>query len=194
MRKMITLAAAAALTLSLAGTASAEKPGFAGPGLDTTTVETAVALSGTPFDFDDDAGDFDILVAAVVATGADAILDGSSDYTVFAPTDQAFLDAVSAVAGVDITDEEEAFNTAVAAFGVDGVTDILLYHVTEGWRPSPSLLNGKGDRVVEMANGGTISVSSAGMIDGNNSDATIVAPDIKTADGGIHVIDFVLLP
>ncbi len=194
MRKMITLAAAAALTLSLAGTASAAKPGWAGPGLDTTTVETAVALSGTPFEFDDDGGDFDILVAAVLATGADAILDGSADYTVFAPNDQAFLDAVSAVAGTEITDEQEAFDTAVAAFGVDGVTSILLYHVTADWRPSPSLLKAKGDKTVTMADGNTISVSSSGMIDGNNSDATIVAPDIKTADGGIHVIDFVLLP
>jgi uncharacterized surface protein with fasciclin (FAS1) repeats len=194
MRKIMTIVATAALTLGVAGTASADKPGFAGPGLETTTVETAVALSGTPFEFDDNGDDFDILVAAVIATGADAILDGSMDYTVFAPNDQAFLDAVSAVAGMEITDEQEAFDTAVAAFGVDGVRDILLYHVTADWRPSPSLLKAKGDKSVTMADGNTISVSSAGEITANNSSATIIAADIKTADGGIHVIDFVLLP
>lgn len=186
------IAAATAATLTLGASAAlAGPPPWAGPGLDTTTVETAVALSGTPFEFDDNAGDFDILVAAVVATGVnESILNGEEDYTVFAPTDQAFLDVVSAIAGTTVTDEEFAFNALVDTLGVDGVTAVLAYHVTEDWRPSPSVVNAKK---IEMLDGNTIS-ARGGTIVANNSTAGFVATDVKTADGGIHVIDAVLLP
>lgn len=191
MRRTLTaVAATAALTLALAGPAAAKgKPGWAGPGLDTTTVETAIALSGVPFEFDGDAGDFDILVAAVVATGADGILDGSTDFTVFAPTDQAFLDLASVAAGATITDEGEAFGI-VASLGIPAVTDVLLYHVTPDWRPSPSVLGAKS---ITMADGNTISAKTGTLI-AANGEIGLVALDVKTADGGIHVIDTVMLP
>lgn len=182
MRRTITAVATAALALGLtAGPAVAAKPGWAGPGLDTTIVETAVALSGTPFEFDEDGADFDILVAAVIATGADGILDGSTDYTVFAPTDQAFLDLGFAT---------EADAVAALAADLDALTAVLLYHVTPDWRPSPSVVNAK---TITMADGNTIS-AKGGTIVANSSTAGFVATDVKTADGGIHVIDAVLLP
>ncbi len=188
-RTFIAAATAAALTLG-ASAALAGPPGWAGPGLDTTTVETAVALSGTPFEFDDNGGDFDILVAAVVATGVnESILNGEEDYTVFAPTDQAFLDLVEGIAGAPVT-EQQAFDALVGLLGVDGVTAVLAYHVTEDWRPSPSVVNPKK---IEMLDGNTIS-ARGGTIVANNSTAGFVATDVKTADGGIHVIDSVLLP
>ena len=186
MRRTLTAAAAAALTLGLvAGPAAAkpDKPAFAGPGLETTTVETAVTLSGTPFEFDDDGGDFDILVAAVIATGVnESILNGEADYTVFAPVDQAFLD-------LGFASEADAV-TALAA-DLDALTAILAFHVTEDWRPSPSVLNPK---MITMLDGNTISARGGTIETANPNDATIVMPDVKTADGGIHVIDAVLLP
>lgn len=84
-----------------------------------TIVETAVAASGEPFEFDDQGGDFDILVAAVLTTGATAVLDGATDYTVFAPTDQAFLDLTGAPS------EGEAVAALVGGLGVDGILDVL---------------------------------------------------------------------
>lgn len=190
MRSILTLAAAAALVLLLPLSASA-KPPWAGPDNGLTIVETAVTASGTPFEFDDNSGDFDILVAAVVATGATGVLNGEDDYTVFAPTDQAFLDLVSAIAGTPVTDEQVAFDAAVATLGVDGVLDVLTYHITEGWRPSPSVIN---PPKVTMLDGNTISVDDAGMIQAIGSTAGFVATDVKTTDGGLHVIDAVLLP
>lgn len=195
MRRTITAAATAALALGLiAGPAAAKPgngnaPGFAGPGLETTIVETAVALSGTPNTFDDNGGDFDILVAAVLATGADGILDGETDYTVFAPTDAAFVALAEALVP-GTTSEADAF-AVVASLGIPTVTDVLLYHVTPDWRPSPSVVNPPS---ITMANGDTISADRDLTIEAIGSTATIVAPDVKTADGGIHVIDAVLLP
>ncbi|HKJ56537.1 MAG TPA: fasciclin domain-containing protein [Nitriliruptoraceae bacterium] len=184
MRKLTTTALAIGLTVAMAGPAAAAKPGWAGPDNGSTIVETAIELSGDPLTYDDNGGDFDILVTAVIATGATAVLDGSTDYTVFAPTDQAFLDA----AGTD--DEEEAVEILVGAFGVDGILDILTYHITDGWRPSPSVVNA---RKITMLDGNTITARE-GFVDANNSDADFVLTDVKTTDGGIHVIDTVLLP
>lgn len=184
MRKLTTTALAIGLTVAMAGPAAAAKPGWAGPDNGKTIVETAVAVSGEPLTYDDNGDDFDILVTAVIATGATAVLDGSTDYTVFAPTDQAFLDA----AGTD--DEAEAVDILVGAFGVDGILDILTYHITDGWRPSPSVVNPKK---ITMFDGNTIS-ARGGTIVANNSTADFVATDIKTVDGGIHIIDSVLLP
>ncbi len=184
MRKITTTALAIGLTVAMAGPAAAARPGWAGPDNGMTIVETAIAVSGDPLTYDDNGDDFDILVTAVIATGATAVLDGSTDYTVFAPTDQAFLDA----AGTD--DEAEAVGILVDAYGVAGILDILTYHITEGWRPSPSVVNPKK---VTMLDGNTIS-ARGGTIVANNSTADFVATDLKTTDGGIHVIDSVLLP
>lgn len=188
-RTMTAVAAAAALTVAAAGPAAAGKPGWAGPGNGMTIVETAVAASGTPFEFDETGGDFDILVAAVVATGATAVLNGEDEYTVFAPTDDAFTGLVESIAGAPVT-EQEAFDALVGLLGPEGVLDVLTYHITEGWRPSPSVLNA---RKIEMLDGNTISAKT-GTIVANNSTAGFVATDLKTEDGGIHVIDSVLLP
>ncbi len=77
MRKTIIAALAALTALAMALPASAAKPAFAGPPADATIVETAVTLSGDT-GFDDDSGDFDILVAVVLATGLDGALSGTS--------------------------------------------------------------------------------------------------------------------
>lgn len=181
---IIATVATTALTLALAGPAAAARPGWAGPDNGITIVETAVAASGTPFEFDDDAGDFDILVAAVIATGATAVLDGATDYTVFAPTDQAFLDLTGAAT------EGEAVAALLSGLGVDGILAVLSHHITDGWRPSPSVVNAKQ---LTMLDGNSIS-ARGGTIVANNSTAGFVSTDLRTTDGGIHVIDAVLLP
>lgn len=183
-RTLIATAATAAIALVLAGPAAAAKPGWAGPDNGMTIVQTAVAVSGEPLEFDDDRNDFDILVAAVLTTGADAVLDGETDYTVFAPTDQAFLDLTGAAT------EGEAVAALVDGLGVDGILAVLTHHITDGWRPSPSVVNAKQ---VTMLDGNTITARS-GTIVAANSTASLVTPDIRTTDGGIHVIDAVLLP
>lgn len=119
------------------------------------------------------AGDdrFDTLVTALRQTGLDAVLASDDDqFTVFAPTDAAF-------AGVDtsgLTDEQ--------------LTDVLLYHVTEGRRYAGSVVNAPE---LEILNGDTVSVDGTTLNDGQ---ADVVATNIEASNGVIHVIDGVLLP
>lgn len=118
--------------------------------------------------FDDDSGDFDILTKAaeaVLAAKDDSpvavLADADTALTVFAPTDQAFMDLASALAGSDIMDESEAFD-AVAGLGIDTVEDVLLYHVIPGKTITsadalksngavlPTALKGKNTKVIVL--------------------------------------------
>ncbi len=104
MKKAIALLAAlSALALALpAGAKPDNKPAWAGPGLETTIVGTAVALSGGE-------GSNSTTTRATSTSSwrqfsPQASTNPSStaltNYTVFAPTDQAFLDVASSIADV----------------------------------------------------------------------------------------------
>jgi uncharacterized surface protein with fasciclin (FAS1) repeats len=88
--------------------------------------------------FDKDFADFDILtraaetvLAAKPNSNVKLLADGSVALTVFAPTDQAFMNLASALTGKKIKTEAAAFK-AVAGLGVDTVEQVLLYHVVPG--------------------------------------------------------------
>jgi uncharacterized surface protein with fasciclin (FAS1) repeats len=88
--------------------------------------------------FDKDFADFDILtraaetvLAAKPNSNVKLLADGSVALTVFAPTDQAFMNLASALTGEKIKTEAAAFK-AVAGLGVDTVEQVLLYHVVPG--------------------------------------------------------------
>ncbi|GLP96221.1 fasciclin domain-containing protein [Paraferrimonas sedimenticola] len=178
------------LIASVANPALAKKPKWAQKN-DVSIVEFAVAASAnkdedTQFDDADDpkrGDDFDVLVAALIATGAVGLFDGT-DYTVFAPNDNAFY----MLTGTD--NDEDAFNAAVSTFGAAGVLAVLQYHVTEGVRNSRSV---KRAQQITMADGNTISFRN-GLIIATNSEAEILDADNRFTDGMIHVIDTVLLP
>ena len=175
------VASAGLAAAAVAAPASAAKPDWAKKSSD-SIVETAIGISSLG-GFDDNHADFDILIQALLATGVVGIFDGT-DYTVFAPTDQAFMDTLGAGT------EEEAFNAAVAALGMDGVSNVLAYHVTDGVRNSRSVTKAKK---ITMLNGGTIS-ARGGMVKAGSTTAGFEATDIRVSDGMIHVIDTVLLP
>ena len=184
-RSLTVAAAVATFALTtLSAPAFAKKPKWANKS-DSTIVEFAVGASGTPFDLDDSGEDFDILVAALLATGVVGIFDGT-DYTVFAPNDQAFYD----LTGTD--NDTDAFNAVVGLIGVDGVAAVLAYHVTDGVRNSRSVVNA---RQISMLDGNTINYDGAiGLIIANESAAGLLNIDNRLADGMVHVIDTVLLP
>ncbi|MEM8597747.1 MAG: fasciclin domain-containing protein, partial [Pseudomonadota bacterium] len=86
----------------------AEEPAFE------SIAAAAVALSTTE-GFDDDTGDFDVLLAALEATGLTAaVADTSATLTVAAPTDQAVIDLAVAL-GATPADEAEAFAAIASA-------------------------------------------------------------------------------
>lgn len=125
----------------------------------------------------EDDGEFDVLQAAVVRADLVDALAGATQYTVFAPTDQAFADALGG-------GSEAAAITAVENLDVDTLTDILLFHVTPGRRTSTSVLAAPS---YEMLNGDKLTRDQL-------SAAGIAATDVPASNGMVHVINDVLLP
>lgn len=128
------------------------------------------------------ADDFDILVAALEATGLDAALaDESGHFTVFAPTDAAF-NALGAETIKALLADPEA------------LSDILLYHVLDR-SFSEFALRIRNGRSLHTLNGEGVDISASwwyGDLFINQS--KIVVSNIRATNGIIHVIDAVLLP
>ena len=129
---------------------------------------------------------FSILKEAVVFAGLADELNGKKQYTVFAPTNDAFvalLDKLGITAGELLSEDNEEF-----------VRNILLYHVTRGERTAASVVPAQQLR---MVNGDFTEINTtSGPQIGNdeNGFANIVATDIQASNGVVHVIDAVLLP
>lgn len=131
--------------------------------------------------------DFTILAAALAAADETvlATLSDSDQYTVFAPTDEAF---VKLLGKLDVTAEQLLANT-------DLLTTVLLYHVAEGRRATNSVVPKNKARTIEtLLEGVTFEVNNTPGIDAVGSTANFVATDISASNGIIHVIDEVLLP
>lgn len=110
-------------------------------------------------------------------------LTGKDQYTVFAPTNEAFEELYGAL-GI----------TSVRDLPADLVLNVLLYHVTDGRRASNSVVPPKKDRKIQTLLGESFSVNSMGEISAIGSDAGIIVADLSASNGIIHVIDAVLLP
>jgi uncharacterized surface protein with fasciclin (FAS1) repeats len=128
------------------------------------------------------------LVAAVLradasGTSISGALSAAGPLTVFAPTNQAFIDAgFPTIASIQAADPNTLKN-------------ILLYHVvaarvfssdlTEGAQPTTA----QGGKVtIKLAGGAKVRGAS------NTADSNITITDIVTTNGVVHVIDRVLLP
>ncbi len=127
------------------------------------------------------AGDetFSTLVAALSAAGLVDTLAGEGDFTVFAPTNDAF--AALPEGTVD----------ALLADPTGDLTQILLYHVVAGAAMASDVV---GLDSVETLQGAPISIE---VVDGGvrlNDAVTVLTTDIAATNGVIHVIDGVLLP
>ncbi|MBS0126096.1 fasciclin domain-containing protein [Thetidibacter halocola] len=169
------------------------------PGNDAPTI-TAIAVASGP-GFDDNGGDFDILREAVVTAGLAGVLDDpNADFTVFAPTDAAFMDLATAL-GFDGSTEADAFAYLVDALrllsgGGDPIpllTEVLTYHVA-GQSLQASQVIAAG--AVTTLQGGTLTLDGLSLVDAEPDlrDPGLVATDIQAANGVVHVIDGVLLP
>ena len=124
-----------------------------------------------------DDGEFDVLQAAVIRAGLVDALNGTTQYTVFAPTDLAFVTTLG------VADEAAAIS-AVNNLPVETLRNILLFHVTEGRRISRSVLAAPS---YQMLNGATLTRTQL-------SAAGLAATDISASNGVVHVINAVLMP
>ena len=178
MRKLFSGVTAASLALAIVAAPAVAATG-AKPG-DATIVDIVLANDG----------EFDVLQAAVIEAGLAGALSSTDDqYSVFAPTDWAFVSTFRVVLGDGSLTEADVIafisgGGVDTAFGAGALADILLYHVTNGRRISRSVLAAPRYR---MLNGDTLTR-------GELLDAGISAVDISASNGVIHVIDWVLLP
>ena len=142
-------------------------PAPAGSGASNDIVDTAVA-----------AGSFDTLVTAVKAAGLVEALKGDGPFTVFAPSDEAFAKLPAGTLESLLKPENK-----------DKLAAVLTYHVVPGKVLAADVKPGQ----VDTLQGSKLRVSKKGdalMVD----QAKIVATDITTSNGVIHVIDQVIMP
>lgn len=176
MRRTLTLALAALLAVSLLAAPVSAKGDKAPAG---PTIAEITEMDG-----------FSTLNFALTATGLYDVLDGSGQYTVFAPTDEAFAALETANPGI----------TAYLVANPDVLTEVLLYHVTDGRRWSNSVVNKNNAKAIEMLNGGYIWANpDLTITDGDSPgldspDAGITAADVNASNGVVHVITQVLIP
>jgi uncharacterized surface protein with fasciclin (FAS1) repeats len=139
---------------------------------------------------------FTLLLAALEYTGLTGVFTGGEQYTVFAPTDQAFVNLVGFLASTYPTfDASKPFESIDALLGDGSVRDVLLYHVVEGRRAANSVVPPRGLRKITTLLGASFTVNSKGVItDIFGQEATIISPNISASNGIIHVIDTVILP
>lgn len=124
--------------------------------------------------------DHTLLEAAVVQAGlVEALSDTTATFTVFAPTDSAFI-ALATSLQLEPTDLLELQNLA----------DILTYHVVGATALSTDLYDGM--EVTALNNSTlTIGVDSTGV---TVEYAMVTVADLITDNGVVHVIDAVLVP
>ena len=141
-----------------------------------TIVDVAIAVNSEgPF-----AGAFDTLIAAVLAADPAVVntLSGNGQFTVFAPTDDAFAEL-----GLD--------EANIGTLPQDVLTDILLYHVTRGRRDSGDVI---GSERIRMLKGGFLLQEGGILTDNLGRESTIIVTDVPAANGIIHAINSVVLP
>ena len=120
------------------------------------------------------AAGFGTLVTAVGAADlATTLSDPDGDFTVFAPTDEAFAALPAGTLDALLADPA-------------ALADILLYHTADGRIFSDEVLSSSAITTLQ---------GSDAPIDGATIDgATITSTDIQATNGVIHVIDAVILP
>jgi uncharacterized surface protein with fasciclin (FAS1) repeats len=157
-----------------------------------TLVASSIAFSALAHNHsgDRDKSDYDIVkvaqshdrfstfVSALEAADMQDAFDKDGEYTVFAPTNDAF-DALPEGTLESLLED------------TDQLRDILSYHVIEGTVKSDDI--GSEEMTVEALNGGELRVmSSYGNVMVNT--ATVTYADIEASNGVIHGIDSVLIP
>lgn len=127
--------------------------------------------------------DYSSLAAALDAAGLTGTLDGSGEFTVFAPDNAAFSAFLNANGFASLEDVP-----------VDVLTNLLLNHVVTGTNESQSLVTGY---VNSLAKFGTTEANLSLYIDVTsgvsiNGVSNVTVPDVPASNGVIHGVDAVI--
>ncbi|MDJ0978899.1 MAG: fasciclin domain-containing protein [Erythrobacter sp.] len=136
-------------------------------------------------------GSHETLVTAIKAAGLVETLQGPGPFTVFAPTDDGFAKLPDGTVATLVKPESKAT-----------LTKILTYHAVAGEVTAEALIGlieaGDGAATVETLAGETLTArvvdGSVVITDAKGGTATVVAADVMTSNGVIHVTDGVFLP
>ncbi|WP_350292316.1 fasciclin domain-containing protein [uncultured Croceitalea sp.] len=137
--------------------------------------------------------DLSILVDALVAANAGLVetLSGKGPFTVFAPTNTAFVGLLDILG-----DDYNALSDFDTQEEIDLLVKILTYHVVAGTEAfAADLSNGQS---IPTVNGASIGINlkngTVHVVDATDDNATVVIPDVDASNGVVHVINKVLLP
>ena len=135
------------------------------------------------------AANLTVLLDAVTAAGLGGTLLDADAITVFAPTNQAFLNLLSSL-------NLNSLQALIDALGVEAVTKVLGFHVVPATAFSFDLA--EGDQMVPTLAGEMLLVNRTGnevkVTDKSGNVYAVVAADVAIENGVVHVIDGVLLP
>lgn len=124
----------------------------------------------------------DLVDAATAAELVDDLNDPEAEYTIFAPSNDAFAKLDPAVAEGLMTDPEQ----------MEDLTDILTYHVyDDGMLDAEALA---GEETLTMLNGDDVEIAAEGDTITVNGESMVVCGNVTTANATVHIIDTVLMP
>lgn len=128
--------------------------------------------------------EFSLLVEAVQAAGlAGALSNPNANYTIFAPTNDAFMQVLN----------ETGMSKAQLFADKQLLTKILSYHVINGAMPIYAKDVKPGN--VTMLSNDTLMITTQGkLMDESGRTITLLKTDLAATNGVVHVIDRVLLP
>ena len=150
-------------------------------------VDSVIALP-TVVDFAVADSNFSVLVQALtrsdLPTNFVSVLSSEGPFTVFAPTNEAFVDLLTELGITGLEDIDAATLDAVLKYHVAGNANVLSSMLSDDM--SVMTLADEGF-TVDLDNG-------AEIIDNNNRRVEIFITDVQASNGVIHVINKVLLP
>ncbi|SNS21674.1 transforming growth factor-beta-induced protein [Belliella buryatensis] len=135
------------------------------------------------------AAELSILLEAVTAAGLGSTLLEAEEITVFAPTNEAFGNLLTAL-------EVSSLEELIEELGAEAVVKVLGYHVVPAVAFSFDL--NEGSQQVPTLAGENLTVTRTGnnvtVTDSAGTTYNVVAADVVISNGVVHVIDGVVLP
>ena len=156
--------------------------------IDAVLIPASIANASTPnaVQFAAANENFSILVEAVTKAGLGETLSGAGPFTIFAPTNDAFVELLNSNPDWNSLDD----------IPVDVLTTVLTYHVVSGDVRSTDLTTGYVSTVSTSAFDGAMKSMYISTEDGVkiNGGTSVTGADNVVSNGVIHVVDKVILP
>jgi uncharacterized surface protein with fasciclin (FAS1) repeats len=141
--------------------------------------DPVVAVPGTITAQVSSGSNFTLLRSAVIKAGLATTLDGTDNYTVFAPTDDAF-NSSGLTSGV------------ISSLSGDSLKNILLYHTLTSKILAADLPSGPNAKVITASGDSLFVTKNSNGVYVNG--VTVAMADLPASNGVIHTVSKVLLP